>query len=147
MLRSDRYVGVSLLFLSAYVCYEGLRLKLGTVHNPGAGFVPFWIGGLLGCMALILILRASFGKGRDREGHKTSLSIGLVVLSLFGFNLILESLGFILCTFLFIIFLLKIVERKSWLFSLGMACPTAVVTYFIFEVLLEAQLPRGIFSF
>jgi hypothetical protein len=50
-------------------------------------------------------------------------------------------------TLLLTMFLLKIVERKGWWVSLAVSCLAALGTYFIFEVLLKAELPRGIFNF
>ncbi len=147
MLKSDRWTGVFFIMLSAYVCGESLRLGLGDMHSPGPGFISFWSGFILGLMALGLVIGAFLKEGGSGEGFQNRKSVVFVILSLLGFLLILDTLGFILSTFLFVSFLLKIVEQRKWFFSLGAAGLATFFGYFIFEVLLKAQLPQGILSF
>jgi putative tricarboxylic transport membrane protein len=147
MLKSDRWTGIFFILLSAYVCVESLRLGLGDMHSPGPGFISFWSGLILGFMATGMVIGSFLKRGSYGEGFLNWPSVVLVILSLFGFLLILDTLGFILSTFLFISFLLKLVEQRKWLFSLGVAGLTAFSGYFIFEVVLKAQLPQGIFNF
>ena len=67
-----------------------------------------------------------------------------MVLAIFGFTLLLEKLGFLPSTFLFICFILRAVERRRWGFSVGVALLVAVASYVVFDVLLKAQLPAGL---
>lgn len=148
MLKSDRWTGIFFILLSAYVCGESLRLGLGDMHSPGPGFISFWSGLVLGLMALGLVIGSFLKKeGRAGEEFLNWKSVAWVIFSLFGFLLILDTLGFILSTFLFVFFLLELVERKRWFFSLGVAGLTAIFSYVIFAILLKAQLPQGIFNF
>ena len=147
MLKVDRWIGLFFILLSAYVCGESLRLGLGTVHMPGPGFLSFCTGLILGLMAIALVVTSLVKEGRIAEGFKKWTGALLVILSLFGFVFILDTLGFILSTFLFMTFVLRIVERKAGWFALGAACLTALATYFLFEILLRAGLPQGIFEF
>ena len=146
MLKSDRWTGIFFLLLSAYVCGESLRLELGNMHSPGPGFISFGSGLILGLMAMGLVIGAFLKEGGSGEGFQNRKSVILVILSLFGFLLILDTLGFILSTFLFVVFLLKFVEERRWFFSLGVAGLTAGISYCIFGILLQAQLPQGIFN-
>jgi putative tricarboxylic transport membrane protein len=146
MLKSDRWTGIFFIILSAYVCGESLRLGLGDMHSPGPGFISFWSGFILGLMATGMVIGSFLWKGSAGERFENWESVVLVILSLFGFLLILDTLGFIFSTFLFVSFLLKLVEQRKWVFSLGVAGLTAFFGYFIFEVVLKAQLPQGIFN-
>jgi putative tricarboxylic transport membrane protein len=146
MLKSDRWTGIFFILLSAYVCGESLRLGLGDMHSPGPGFISFWSGFILGLMATGMVIGSFLRKGSAGERFENWESVVLVILSLFGFLLILDTLGFIFSTFLFVTFLLKLVEQRKWGFSLGVAGLTAFFGYFIFEVVLKAQLPQGIFN-
>ncbi len=147
MVKSDRWIGLLFMLFCAYVCLESFRLELGSFHNPGPGFLSFWSALILGLLSLILV-SMSFLKERIVLGRQKNLiSIILVIFSLFGFLFSLDILGFIISTFLFIFFLLKIVERKRWLFSLGVGCLTVLGTYLLFQVLLKAQLPQGFLGF
>jgi hypothetical protein len=57
---------------------------------------------------------------------------------------LLEWLGFLFTTFLFVWFLLKIVERRGWGFSVGVAALVAGASYAVFDLWLKAQLPAGL---
>ncbi len=147
MLKADRWTGLFFILLSAYVCGESVRLGLGNVHNPGPGFLSFWVGLILGLMAFVLVGTSWLKRTGMAEGSSNWTSALLVILSLFGFLCVLNTLGFILSTFLFMTFILKIVERKTCGFTLGAACLAALGAYFIFQILLKAELPQGIFDF
>jgi hypothetical protein len=52
-------------------------------------------------------------------------------------------LGYLVTTFLFVAFLLRIVERKSWAQAGAVALSASLVSYIIFGLLLGAPLPAG----
>jgi putative tricarboxylic transport membrane protein len=68
----------------------------------------------------------------------------MVFVAILGFTLLLERLGFLLTTLLLIWFLLKVVERRGWGFSVGVAVVVAGASYVVFDLWLSAQLPAGI---
>jgi hypothetical protein len=73
---------------------------------------------------------------------------GLVIfLLLVGFALLLNLLGFLICTFLFMFILLKKTKIYGWKVVLGWSLGTAVVMHLVFDVWLQAQLPRGLLTF
>lgn len=144
MTRADGWSGPLLLVLSLYVALESWRLGLGTYSRPGPGFFPFYSSFVLGLLALILTLRAWRGALEREEAWGKWISILLVALAMLGFALLLDRLGFLLTTFLFIGSLLYVVERRDWIVSLGAAALTALAAYAIFELWLRAQLPAGI---
>jgi hypothetical protein len=72
----------------------------------------------------------------------------LIVLgALFAYALLLKPLGFFLGTALFIGFLLRAVQPQSWLIVAAGAILTAIGSYGIFEIWLQAQLPKGPWGF
>ena len=144
MIKADRWTGPFLFLFSLYVCFESVRLGLGTYRRPGAGFFPFYAGALLGILALILILRAAFEDVERGEPWGNCLNIVGVCFAMLGFALVLNPLGFFITAFVFIWLLLKVVEGQRWLFSLMSAFLTAGASYAIFELWLRAQLPAGI---
>jgi uncharacterized membrane protein len=58
----------------------------------------------------------------------------------------METVGFILVTLLLFIFLLGIIEKKRWFFTVFVSIVVTVIAYLIFEVWLKSQLPRGFLS-
>jgi len=58
----------------------------------------------------------------------------------------LNLLGFLFCTFLLVAFYLKVIAARGWLVTLSFAAMVALASHFLFDVLLKADLPRGLLS-
>jgi putative tricarboxylic transport membrane protein len=144
MSKADRWTGLFFALFSTYICVESLRLGLGTFHRPGPGFLSFYAGIILGFLSLTLVSLEFFRHPEEGASWQSWGRILLVVLAIFVFTLLLEKLGFLPSTFLFIWFLLRVVERRGWGFSVGVALLVALASYVVFDVLLKAQLPAGL---
>lgn len=144
MINADRWTGLFFLGFSLYVCFESWRLGLGSYFRPGAGFFPFYSSLLLGILALSLILPTFHGNLEQGESWVNLGDILMVSLAMLGFALLLNWLGFVSTAFLFILFLLHVIERRGWLFSAGAAFLTSAACYVAFELWLKAPLPAGI---
>ena len=130
-------------------CYGATRLGLGSVTEPGAGFIFFWSGVILVVLSLILFAQ-SRRNAEDTVDEAVQIDwakIALVLLSLFLYGVFLERLGFALTTFILMSFFLGGIERTSWGRSLAVAGAAALTTYAIFELWLKIRLPKGIFGF
>ncbi len=145
-----RYPGIFFLALSVYVCVMSLKLNLGTLHKPGPGFIPFWSGVLLGLLTLIMLIQEMrFHQISDREKKEKThwKPVILTLAALFVTIFIFEYLGFVVSTVLFVGFLFKGVEKKGWFATLVASLALALASHYIFKVLLEAELPKGIVGF
>ena len=148
--RSDQWDLLVALF--SVVIIESYRLGLGTLHQPGPGFLFFWAGIALGIMALVVLIRAWISqKAGEPEisifGTQNTRKIILVLISLFLYAMLMETLGFILVTLLLFIFLLGIIEKKRWWFTVFVSVVVTVIAYLIFEIWLKSQLPKGLLGF
>ena len=70
-----------------------------------------------------------------------------VLLSLFGYVLIVTKLGYTVSTFLLMIFIFSVAERQRWVSIFLKAILSAGITYLVFDRWLECQLPKGIIGF
>lgn len=147
----------SLVFLvsAIYVCLEASRLAFGFWSDPGPGFFPLLIGIILGVLSAILFLQTRFGKSKEFEELQESWYprerwkklVGIIVV-LFGYAMSLEIMGFLLTTFILMVFLFKSgMGPKKWAMAIGSSAIASVSTYAIFNVWLKCQLPKGIFGF
>ena len=130
-------------------CYGATRLGLGSVTDPGAGFIFFWSGLVLMILSLIVLadsLRSSEDTVREM-GEMNWTKIALVLLSLLLYAFFLERLGFVLTAFVLMSFLLGCVEGTNWFRSLGVAGAAALASYGLFELWLKIRLPKGLFGF
>ena len=147
--KADRISSIFWLVFAVIVSIESRRLGLGTLHRPGPGFLFFYAGIFLAIMSLIVLVRAWRTKeaGRSILGGKNILKIGCVMASLFLYGLVMERLGFIPVTLLLFLFLLGVMERKGWVFTLLVSIIVTAAAYTIFGVLLQSQLPKGLLAF
>jgi putative tricarboxylic transport membrane protein len=142
LISSLFWLAVAIFFVADSVT----RLTFGTLHQPGPGFFPFWAGVVLAILSLISLFRSL--KKRDRlslPGLK-SPKLLLVTVALLAYLLLLETLGFLIVTFLFLLLLFRI-EYRGWGFSATLALVGAGFSFAIFQLWLKTQLPAGPFGF
>lgn len=128
-------------------CFGATRLGLGTVGEPGAGFIFFWSGLLLVILSLIVFAGSIREADEPAQGGTNWGKIALVLLSLLLYGFLLERLGFVISTFLLMSFLLGWIERTKWFKAVGVAAFAATASYAIFQLWLKIRLPRGLFGF
>jgi putative tricarboxylic transport membrane protein len=118
---------------------------------PGPGFLPFFTGLALIFVSLFVFIPALRRKTKSADGglfpEPGSLRKLLsAVTALFAFGIALEYLGYLITTFLFMFFVARLMEPKGWRTTTLMALLTAILSYLLFMVLLEVQLPIGPFG-
>jgi putative tricarboxylic transport membrane protein len=103
-------------------------------------------------MSLVILIRGWMSK--KTEGTKISIfgrenipKILLVLISLFLYAFFMETLGFIVVTLLLLIFLLGIIEKKKFGYTIFVSAGVTAIAYLIFEIWLRSQLPRGLLGF
>jgi len=133
--------------------YGSFQLGLGTLGEPGSGFLSFLAGSFICLMALIVFIQ-SFLQGKGFQVKISTLWKGirwyrsaLVGLLLLVYILVLEWIGFLLTTFLIVLAMVKGVERLSWGKALLISISASAVCYLVFDKLLKAALPRGLLGF
>ncbi len=152
MKRADRVSGTFWFLFSVFVSIESYRLGLGTLHEPGPGFLCFWTGITMTIMSVAVLIRAwtpletALTEG-PIFGKKNLLKITFVVVALFLYAFFVEFLGFIPITLLLFVFLLRMIERKTWKLTFLVSVVVTGIAYLVFEVWLKAQLPKGLLDF
>jgi len=134
--------------LGAGVCYGGIDLELGTLHDPGSGFMFFWLGIIMVGLSFSIGLRAMRAKA-GKEGLKEIWAHGqwrkiisvLLALSLYAYSF--NFLGFILGTVFLLLFLFKSVEPQRWSVAVLGAILSTLTAYLVFQKWLGTQLPKG----
>lgn len=152
MVRGDLISGFFWLIFGCVFAIESYRLGLGSLRHPGPGFLFFWVSVFLAAMSLAVLIQAwrkwkpaDFPK--ERPKRVSFKKIVLVLISVFVYALLMESVGFILMTFLLFVFLLGVVEKKGWILTLLTSAAVTVSTYLVFETWLKTQLPMGVLKF
>ncbi len=148
MKRADATVALISIGLAAFVLLEAGKLAFGSVRVPRTAFFPVILATLLLILSLILLgqaLRgAPTGRGPERIEAEGWYRIAATLVTLVGFALALERLGFLLSTLLLMVLLLRAIESLAWHKVLAVALVTSLVAYAIFSWLLGIPLPAGI---
>jgi putative tricarboxylic transport membrane protein len=138
-------------FLGASGAYLTLSLTFpfGNVARPGPGFFPVGVGVFL-CLAAAALTVAALrggpagvavaGPAADARGRVAATLAGLV-----GFCLLLPWIGYAACAFLFVALLLRFLGGARWPGVLITAALSALLTHYVFGVLLGVPLPGGAF--
>ncbi len=149
MKKADQWSGILLLVIAGFICRGSLSLSYGHIHNPGPGFYPFWLGIILGAMAMGLVLKTT----RQKEGARALRAIlsekvrwekvlfVLIALILYGY--LMNFLGYLIVTFLLLAFLLRFIEPQPWRSVIGWTLVGSLGSYLVFEVWMKLRLPKG----
>jgi hypothetical protein len=139
------------LLVSISVFVESIRLGIGTLQNPGRGFLTFGASGILGILSVILFLRASLRKEEIKAAHFFAgplwKRVLLVLIVLVVYSRFMPVLGYLISTFLLMIVLFWILERGKVVFVFVSSILATIVTYFVFSKWLNCQFPDGLFGF
>ncbi|MEJ2431490.1 MAG: tripartite tricarboxylate transporter TctB family protein [Deltaproteobacteria bacterium] len=152
MRTADRISGTFWLIFALVTIVKAYGLGLGSLFRPGPGFLFFWVGILLAIMSLAIIIKPTEVKQEGEPGKPIFADINFkkiiqVLIAVFFYALLLESLGFVVVTTLFFFFILRVVEKKGWLFTILTSIFVTGIAYLVFQVWLQTQLPEGILEF
>jgi len=144
--------GLFLFLFAIFIAIESYRLGLGEWNNPGAGYFAFAGAFILGIISLSVFLKGL----RKRSEKEISISVSerlrwqnvvSVLAGMIVYTFIFDKIGFIFSTFLLIVFFLRVVAPQRWSVTVLIALSCAVGSYLLFDVLLSAELPKGILGF
>jgi putative tricarboxylic transport membrane protein len=145
-MKRELIISAFWLLLALYLSVAADKLGLGAFGRPGPGFFPFGAASAIAVIALFRLLRARGEKPSATLATSGSewRKIACVIVGMAVYALLLEPLGFAVCTFFLMAFYLKIIALQRWQLSLGFAFAVALLAHIFFDLLLNAQLPRGI---
>jgi putative tricarboxylic transport membrane protein len=148
MRLGDAFAAGFWLVLALGIAAAGQDLGLGTLRDPGSGFMIFWIGvvmTLLSAATLVSAVRQPAGVafGTLWRGLRWQV-VPYVAVLLALYAWLLPVVGFPLVTFLLLLTLFKTIETQTWTVAVLGAVLGSAVCYVIFDRLLGTQLPAGV---
>ena len=145
---ADRVAAVALIVLAAWFVAIGRRFPYWRPETgPGSGFLPMWLGIALTVLAVLLILNAGgavSGDGRWIPDRGALRRLALILGACVVFVAAMDAVGMIAGTALFLVFVLRVVERYRWRTVLGVAAAAAVANYLVFTYWLRVPFPTGV---
>jgi len=142
-LRSDQFSGLMLLALALYVAWQNRVYPVGTLSEPGPGYVPLLLAVFLGVMGLLIALWG--GRSASLAAMKwTEAPRAVSILAACGAaTLALERIGYRLTVILLLVVLLLVLERKRPLQAVLVALGFSFASFYIVGDLLRVPLPRS----
>ena len=151
MKSGDRIPALFFLALSVFICQQSAVIEVGSLGQPGPGLLPFGAGLAMGGLAIWFLIQSFVSKesrsdvSQDGSTFKRGRFF-MVCVSLFVYTSAVNRLGFFLTTFLFVVFVLWLVESKKGWRTLLEAILITVGNYLLFVKWLGLGLPAGIFA-
>lgn len=152
-MKADRTSSLFWLAVALMAVYGAIQLGVGRLQQPGSGFLSFLAGSFICLMALIVFFQ-SFLKGKGFQAKIPTLWEGVnwrrplvIGLLLVAYILALERVGFLLTTFIILGVMFKGVENLPWWKTTLLSASGSVASFLLFDTLLKASLPKGIFGF
>jgi putative tricarboxylic transport membrane protein len=147
MERKEWVLVLGMFLIGVIFVIEALRLGLGSVHRPGPGFLPFYGGLLLSIISFFSLIKSFFtapkGSGKERVFAGSILKVVAIVVSLIIYILIIPWLGYLLSTFMLLLFLFKAGGFRKWAFILAAAFLSVCMSYLLFSYWLGMRFPKG----
>lgn len=150
---ADQISSLFWLVVGGLVIYGSVRLDLGSLREPGSGFLSFLAGLFICLTAGIVFLQSLFWtkavqpRLKDLWENLRFWRPAAVLLLLLVYILVLRKLGFLLTTFIIFLIVFRGVEKLSWKKSAIISLSMSVLSYLLFYHALKTILPTGIFYF
>ena len=152
MNTAETVAGGVFVALGAAMLFESLKLAYFGEGGPGPGFLPRWVAGGLILCGLVLAakgIRPALGVRAvvpwpDASGWRR---IALMLAALAVALILLDKLGFLVVTTVFMAVLIFGLGVRSWPMLASIPLIAAIGLYVVFAVWLRVPLPKGIFSF
>ena len=146
-MTTDRVSGAVLVLFALLVILASRDYPPGTFRLPGPAFVPVLLAALLLIFGVLLVFTSSRAPQLSSvswiEWRHAGAIFAACVFAVFA----TERLGYRLTVLLILVFLIKIVERRSWAQTLLFAFGLAFGSFYLFYTLLRVPLPEGPLGF
>ena len=142
--------------LGFFTSIYAYKLGLGKLSVPGAGFMPFWLGIIIACLAIYKLITEFLTRADGKVAKEKSISsraekptgiakLAFIAVILFAYAFILEPLGYIITTFFAMILLLRFAGFTRWILIIVYSTIIVGVSYLMFHYL-GVMLPPGVFG-
>ena len=129
------------------ITWAGRDLGLGSLRDPGPGFMFFWVGlimTVLSAATLIATVRmVPAGTAENPWAGTRWWLVPYLIVLLVLYAWAMPVLGFMITTALFLFVLFVTIDRTSWLMPPIAAVLFTAVAYIVFHRALGTQLPAG----
>ncbi|ETX11025.1 hypothetical protein MUS1_11625 [Marinomonas ushuaiensis DSM 15871] len=142
----ERTFGLLLVLGSVYLFFQAYSIA-GFSELSSAGAFPMATSAamvLASCIIFVNTLKLPAAKGERFAHNCLPPMVAIIMALILVYAVILESLGFILSSFLFLFITIQFLYRRSVLTTLSITLLSLMVVYVIFRLAFQVVLPEGI---
>ena len=136
-----------LLALAVYVGWENRAYPLGTLQEPGPGYMPLLLVVFLGAMALLIALWGVRSEPLASMKWAEATRAVVILVACGAATLALERIGYRLTMIALLIFFLGVLERKRPVPVALVALGFSFASFYVIGDLLHVPLPRSPWGF
>ena len=113
--KQDFWSGVMFLVIGVAFALKATTYSMGTAARMGPGYFPFWLGTLMACLGVVILVTALRPSAAETVIDKFDFKIlGIIVGSIVLFAFILRPLGLITSMFMLVIVSSLASHEHSW---------------------------------
>ena len=146
-LRSDQFSGLMLLALALYVGWENRVYPIGTLQEPGPGYLPLLLVVFLGAIGLLIALWGTRSAPLASMKWTEATRAVLILVACAAGTFALERIGYRLTVIVLLVFFLGVVERKRPVPVALVALGFSLASFYVVGDLLHVPLPRSPWGF
>lgn len=147
LIKSDQFSGLMLAALAVWIWWLNREFPVGTLSDPGPGYVPLLLAITLGVIGVMV---AAFGSRSaallaiqwPEAGRAAVILIASAVAAL-----ALERIGYRIAIMVFLVFFIGVIERKKPLNVALVAAGFSFGSFYVIGTLLKVPLPVGPWGF
>ncbi len=142
--KYERITAIMISLAGVWIMYYAWEtLKLGSIHVPDAGLLPFLCGAGLVILGIVWATMLQFAKAKEAPSEKVLwyrpiLSLILMVI----YAGVMEAVGYITSTLVFMVAWQQIIEREKWIKTLVISVLGTVAMYALFGYFLKVPIPQ-----
>jgi hypothetical protein len=142
-LREDQVSGLMLLALAVLVGWQNRTYPLGTLQEPGPGYVPLLIAIFLGLTGLLIAVRGAASKPLADMRWPEAKRAALILLACGAATYALEPIGYRITIAALLVFFLGVLERRKPAAVAIVAVVFSLLSFYLLADVLRVPLPRG----
>jgi hypothetical protein len=120
----------------------GLAAAVRQAERPDAGFFPLSLSAMLLVCGVVLFARSFRSAPEGLDFSRRTWLVILAAVAFILYALLLERVGFVICTVAVLFLLTRAYGQLSWTVSALLSVVSVIAVYFIF-IQLGVPLPRG----
>ena len=142
-LRNDQLSGLLLLALALFAGWYNRAYPLGSLSEPGPGYVPLVVAVMLGLVGLLIALNGARSPALAATSWREAPRAVVILAACGAATFMLETLGYRVTIAALLVFLLGVLERRHPLAVAGVAVGFALLSFYLIATVLRVPLPTG----